>query len=115
MIFDWQINLKALLLVAVKNKALDKIKVENNRKRIQNGMQHSTFNTTKNMVFQTLNNEYLESMLLVLPERERDILKMNMDGYDRNEIGHALNVSPKTVSNSLSTSRSKLKEILEDF
>lgn len=112
---DGKINLKALLLVAVKNKALDKIKVENNRKRIQNGMQHSTSNTTKNMVFQTLNNEYLESMLLVLPERERDILKMNMDGYDRNEIGHALNVSPKTVSNSLSTSRSKLKEILEDF
>ncbi|MFD2551571.1 RNA polymerase sigma factor [Bizionia sediminis] len=112
---DGKISIKALLLVAVKNKALDVIKVQTNRRRIEQNIQNTETLTAKNTVWLNLSNEFLESILNILPKRERDILKMNMDGYDRNEIGQALNVSPKTVSNSLSLSRNKLKEILDDF
>lgn len=109
------IDLKALLIVVVKNKSLDKIKVINNRRRIIGSIQHLIPRTTKNDVLNHFSDEIVESILLILPERERQMFRMTLQGYSREEIAMAFEVSLKTVSNTLSSSRSRLKEVLDDF
>lgn len=109
------IDLKALLIVVVKNKSLDKIKVRNNRRRIIASIQHLIPRTTKNDVLNHFSDEIVESILLLLPKRERQMFRMTLQGYSREEIAMAFEVSLKTVSNTLSSSRSRLKEILDDF
>tara|TARA_R100001377_G_C3192921_1_gene111358 strand:+ start:1120 stop:1680 length:561 start_codon:yes stop_codon:yes gene_type:complete len=109
------IDLKALLIVVVKNKSLDKIKQKNNRRRILVNIKHLIPTTTKNKVWHHFSDDLVESMLLILPEREQQMFKMTLEGYNRKEIANALNLSLKTVSNSLSSSRSKLKDSIDYF
>ncbi len=110
-----EINLKALLILVVKNKALDKVKVKNNRLRIMESIRHIMPTVTSNLVWNNISNDLIESLVNFLPEKDQKILKMNMEGYNREEIGKAFNLSLKSVSNSLSYSRKKLKTILDDF
>jgi DNA-binding NarL/FixJ family response regulator len=51
---------------------------------------------------------------LLFARKERQILKLNLDGFKNEEISHQLNISEKTVSNSLSISR-KSKRIFGCF
>lgn len=110
-----EINLKALLILIVKNKALDKVKVKNNRQRIEDSIRHLFPTKTSNLVWNNISNDLIESLVNFLPKKDQKILKMNMEGYNREEIGKAFNLSLKSVSNSLSYSRKKLKAILDDF
>lgn len=110
-----EINLKALLILVVKNKALDKVKVKSNRQRIEDSIRHLFPTKTSNLVWNNISNDLMESLLNLLSEKDQKILKMNIEGYNREEIGKALNLSLKSVSNSLSYSRGKLKSILDDF
>lgn len=110
-----EINLKALLILVVKNKALDKVKVKNNRQRIEDSIRHLFPTKTSNLVWNNISNDLIESLVNFLPKKDQKILKMNMEGYNREEIGKAFNLSLKSVSNSLSYSRKKLKAILDDF
>lgn len=107
------VNLKALLIVAIKNKALDKLKVDSNRKRILGTICHSLPKNAKNDVIHYFSKELTELILSVLPHQEYTIFKMSLEGYSREEIAHQLSLSPKTISNSLSISRNKIKELLE--
>lgn len=114
-LIDDGINLKVLLLVALKNKCLDKLKTEKNRKRILNSI-HSLFdNHSRNNIWETYSNEAVEAIIAMLPEQERKIFKMKLDGFDRIETGQSMNLSVKSVSNSLSKSRIILRQIIVDF
>lgn len=109
------VDIKALLIVVVKNKSLDKIKVKNNRRRIIGTIQHLIPKTTKNDVWNLFSDEIVESILISLPERERKMFRMKLQGYSREEIAMVFEVSLKTVSNTLSSSRNKLNDLLDDF
>lgn len=112
---ETQIDIKALLIVVVKNKSLDKIKVRNNRRKIIDKIQHLLPRTSKNGAWDKFSNEMVESLLVLLPERDCQVFKMMLQGYSREEIATTYNVSLKTVSNILSTSRNTLKELIDDF
>lgn len=104
-----EINLKALLLVMVKNKSLDVVKIKKNRNRIIDTIKDYIPVISINSGEQKLNNDTYLSMLKCLPEKEQKILSMYIDGYNLEEISQELNISEKTVSNLLSLSRKKLR------
>lgn len=106
-----QINLKSLLIVIVKNKCLDVLKTKKNRNRIIDGIKNLWPSTTSNLAQQNITVENFEKLASCLPEKERQILKLNLDGFKNEEISHQLNISEKTVSNSLSISRKKVKNL----
>jgi DNA-binding NarL/FixJ family response regulator len=46
-----------------------------------------------------------------LNDKEQIILKLNIDGFSHQEISAQLNISEKTISNILSISRNKIREL----
>lgn len=106
-----QIDLKPLLIVIVKNKCLDVLKTNKNRNRIIEGIKSLWVSTTSNLAKQHIAAENFEKLASCLPEKERQILKLNIDGFKNQEISNQLNISEKTVSNSLSISRKKVKDL----
>lgn len=110
-----QINLKALMYVMIKNKCLDHLKILKNRNRIIDNIRRVWEVKSNNDSKKIFADENFENLLLCLPTRERLILKMNIDGYKHQEIGEKLNISEKTVSNTLSLSRSKIKKLWSTF
>ena len=112
---DDAINLKALLIVVIKNKCLDQLKTSKNRNRIIEGIKILWNTNTNNTAKETFASENFNKMLDCLPKKEQLILKMNLDGYKHSEISEKLNISEKTISNSLSMSRSKIKNVWNVF
>ena len=110
-----EINLKALLIVIVKNKCLDYIKTTKNRNRIIDGIKSIWSTSSNNTATAIFTNESFEALLKCLPEKEQLILKMNIDGYKHEEISEKLQLSEKTISNSLSLSRAKIKNLWSVF
>jgi RNA polymerase sigma-70 factor (ECF subfamily) len=110
-----EINLKALLIVIVKNKCLDYLKTTKNRTRIIDGIKSIWSTSTKNSATRIFTEESFETLLKCLPEREQVILKMNLEGYKHEEISEKLQLSEKTISNSLSLSRAKIKSLWSVF
>lgn len=112
---DEQINLKALLIVMVKNKSLDYIKVTENRNRIKEGLQWFLNKTTQNKIHEKFSEENFKRLVNCLPYKEQIILKMNLEGYKNEEISKKLKLSEKSISNSLSLSRTKIKNLWHIF
>jgi RNA polymerase sigma-70 factor (ECF subfamily) len=109
------INIKALLLVMVKNKSLDVLKTKNNRLRIVNGIKKWFPTVTINHVRQTISDDNFKALLCCLPEKEKTIITMSIEGYENKEIAKELAISEKTVANLLSISRAKIKNLLHQF
>lgn len=112
---DEQINLKALLIVMVKNKSLDYIKVTENRNQIKEGLQWFLNKTTQNKIHEKFSEENFKRLVNCLPNKEQIILKMNLEGYKNEEISKKLELSEKSISNSLSLSRTKIKNLWHIF
>lgn len=112
---DEQINLKALLIVMVKNKSLDYLKVTENRNRIKEGLQWFLNKTTQNKIHEKFSEENFKRLVNCLPNKEQIILKMNLEGYKNEEISKKLKLSEKSISNSLSLSRTKIKNLWHIF
>lgn len=109
------INIKVLLLVMVKNKSLDVVKTKNNRLRIINGIKKWLPLAINNTVKQTISDDSFNALLCCLPEKEKTIITMNINGYSNKEIAVQLAISEKTVANSLSISRTKIKNLWQQF
>lgn len=109
-----QVNekLDTFLKVLVKNKCLDKIKVDKNRKSILNGI--SSFIIRSNRSYTMIDDDFRQ-MLELLPEQQKKILELHLDGYDNDSISTQLNISYNTVRNTLSTSKKKIRELWSKF
>lgn len=99
-------KLGAYLKVMVKNRCLDKIRTEKNRNSIQSGIINlfNRYSYNHGMA----EADYLE-LIAVLPEQQRRIFEMHIDGFDNQAIAQELNISYNTVRNTLSTSKKKLR------
>jgi len=104
-----RINLKALLLVMVKNQSLDVLKVKKNRYRI---LEEVTIGLPKLVTNESkikLVNENFNTLLNCLTDKEKIVLNSVMDGFTKKEIAIQLGLSEKTVANLLSNARNKVK------
>lgn len=112
---EQKINLKALLLVMVRNRSLDVIKTKNNRIRIVDGLAKSIPKFGLNESKQTLTNDNFKMLLTCLPNKEMEILTLHLEGYTHQEIGIKLKLTEKTISNLLSVARKKVKDLWKIF
>ena len=112
---DNEINVKSLLLVMIKNRCLDEIKQRQNRKRIIGGIMHLFNHTSLNKFNDNIDNHCFTELCKCLPEKERLILLMNIDGFSHQEIALKTGLSEKTISNNLTNVRKKVKCLWEDF
>ena len=101
-------KLESFLKVLVKNKCLDTIKVEKNRRNILNGI-FTLINRSKNT--DPLIEKDLRFLLDTLPERQKQILELHLQGFDNNEISKQLNLSYNTVRNTLHTAKTKIRKL----
>lgn len=106
-----QINIKALMIVIVKNKCLDLLKTNKNRSGIIDKVKNLWPSTAPNLAHKKFTEENFEALFVCLQDKERVILKLNMDGFSHKEISAQLNISEKTISNTLSISRNKIREL----
>lgn len=110
-----EINIKALLLVMVKNQSLDVVKTRNNRTRIIDGIKKWIPTVGFNDSKQTLTEDNFKNLIACLPEKEKVILSLTMEGYSNEEISKQLELSEKTVANLLSMARKKVKGLWAGF
>jgi RNA polymerase sigma factor (sigma-70 family) len=110
-----EINLKALLLVMIKNRSLDVIKTKKNRNRILDGLAKYFPKFGLNGSKQTISNENFKSLLSCLPDKEMKVLTLHLEGFNNIEIGIQLAISEKTVANLLSVARKKVKQLWKIF
>lgn len=110
-----EINIKALLLVMVKNKSLDVLKTQKNRNRIVNGIKKFLPTEVFNGAKQTLTDENFKILLTCLPEKEKQIITLSIEGYTNTEIATQLQLSEKTIANMLSMARKKVKDLWKIF
>lgn len=110
-----EINIKALLLVMVKNKSLDVIKTKNNRNRIVDGIKKLLPTIGFNKVTETIIDENFKLLLACLPLKEKTILAMSIEGFSTKDIADKLKLSEKTISNLLSEARKKVKNLWDVF
>jgi RNA polymerase sigma factor (sigma-70 family) len=99
----------------VKNKSLDVLKTKSNRNRILDGIKKLLPIEVFNGVNQTLTNDNFKALLTCLPEKEKQIIILNIDGFSNAEIGKKLDLSEKTIANMLSMARKKVTNLWDIF
>lgn len=110
------INLKAYFTRAVNTKCLDILKQEKNRRDILNNVKSSIFSLfTRPLAEESFAEENYNDMLDVLPDRQREILKLHIEGYKNDEIAQSLSVSYNTVRNTISSSKAKIRVLWSTF
>lgn len=97
----------AFLLVIVRNKSLDHLRVTSNRLRILKGY---IAENEKDILDDSEKELYtkLEKCIASLSEEERKLLDLHLNGYRNEEIANELKLAEKTVRNRLSTTRKLL-------
>ncbi len=98
-------DIKAFLSTIIKCRALDYLKIEQNRRRLisENSMLHTGLFEIRNEDL-----DYLSVCIMHLPFEEQQLLQLHLAGYKNQEIAKNHNLSEKTVRNKLSLSRKKL-------
>ena len=98
-------NVKAFLSTIINCRAIDYIKIEQNRKHIiQN--KHLQNQTTNDSINDDL--EQLSYCINKLTSEEQKIIKLHLSGYKNQEIAQNQTYTEKTIRNKLSLSRKKL-------
>jgi RNA polymerase sigma-70 factor (ECF subfamily) len=118
---------QALLLTLLKNKALDYLRRENMRQKIEEELA-DTYQQELAMRISTLDacnpetmfsrdiEEIIEQTLLSLPEQTRIIFEMSRyDGLSVKEIASKLNITPKAVEYHITRSLKALRVNLKDY
>lgn len=109
------VPLKSLLLVMVKNKSLDTLKVKKNRNSILAGIKHFLPAVVYNASKQTLTEDAFMLLLTCLPKEESALLKLQIQGFSVQEISQLKGISEKTIKNKMTKARKKVKELWKVF
>jgi len=108
-----QVQLKAFIMVMIKNKALDYTKSKANKLRILDGIRDLFIRHSSNDAINETDNQHIHHLFAGLSDRERTLLIMDLDGFSIDEMSQQHQIAKKTVSNILSESRRKMKLILQ--
>ena len=95
---------QALLLVIVRNKCLDFLKITQNRERINNEL----FVETNSEVEKIDMIAHLTTCIQELKPDEKQLVELHLQGFSNDEISLKLNLSKKTVRNKLSLTRKSI-------
>ncbi len=106
-------EIKGYLFIVVKHKCFDFIKVKKNRATI---LQHVfyLFNT-KTDINVKFEEDLFEKLILELPNRESQVLKLSVQGYKNEEIAEQLNISYNTARNTLHEAKKKTRLLWDNY
>ncbi len=83
----------------IRNKSIDHLRKTQNQHRILKGIDFPTVHS-----IEVFPNE----MLNELPDQEREIIGLHLDGFNNHELADRFHLSEKTIRNKLSLSRKKM-------
>ena len=106
---DSKVNLKALLLLMVRNQSLDVLKIKKNRCRIVDGILIGFPNLATNDSKTTFIKDNFIVLLAHLSKKEKIVLTSVMEGFTKQEVALQMGLSEKTISNLLTNARKKVK------
>lgn len=105
-------GIKNYLFIIVKHKCLDVLKKHKNRANIV--AQLPEYQEEK-LVAQDFESESMVLLLKDLPERQREVLQMSIEGFNNNEISDKLNISYNTVRNTLHAAKKRSRMLWDNF
>ena len=100
-------NHHAFILVIVKNKCLDYLKISQNRERINNEL----FVEVNSDIEKIDMIAHLEACIQELKFDQKQLLELHIQGYTNDEISTKLSVCEKTVRNKLSLTRRIIRKL----
>lgn len=107
-----KVHFKHFVILMLRNKALDFLKLKNNRSKLLHAFRALWENVSQNEIKTKEETEQLRYLLSPLSDRERELIWLDLQGYSLEDIGIKMGVSKKTISNLLYESRKKLKLII---
>lgn len=109
-------NLKAYLIISVKNRSLNEIAKQKNFLKYKKEVETSDFNDQIELQPDTDLLEQIMQVIEELPEQQRKVFKMNrLDGLKYSEIAEALGLSIKTIEAHMSKALSFTRERLISY
>lgn len=108
------IEIKSYLIVMVKHKSLDFLKVKKNRHFLFSAVSSFWRKNDVNEHSSRSENDHILHSLEILTDREKEIMKLSIEGYGIDEIKEKLLISKKTISNTLHAARKKIKIFLDE-
>ena len=109
-----KVDLKAMLLVMIRNKCLDQIKTKNTRRRIQENIFQSQHQEEKHNSTDFFTDNFHKLCQCLSPKESR-ILKMHLDGFTHKEIASNAELSIKTVKNNITLAKKKVKLLWKQY
>ena len=104
-----------LVISIIKNKALDDIKATKLHQEKQKHIESLSNFTSTNHILSRFEEEAIKQLIYNLPNREKEILQLHLDGFKNEEIGKQLNISYNTVRNTLHTAKQRVKKLWQLF
>jgi RNA polymerase sigma-70 factor (ECF subfamily) len=108
-------GLYPLLISIIKNKALDDIKQHIVREEIKKQMVSLTDVISTNSIFSRFEEDAIQQLLYNLPNREKEILQLHLQGFKNEEIANQLQISYNTVRNTLHSAKQRVKKLWQLF
>lgn len=108
------IEIKSYLIVMVKHKSLDFLKVKKNRHFLLSAVSGFWKKNDVNEHALRSEKEHVLLALEILSVREKEIMSLSIEGYGIDEIKEKLLISKKTISNTLHGARKKIKIFLDE-
>lgn len=102
-------EIKAWLLVVIKNYCLDYLKTGNNRHKIISLLNFDYL--TNNKWYDKVEKDNLNRLLQLLTPKEAEVFRLHFDGYSNEEIATKLDVSYSTIKNQLYDAKKKLRKL----
>lgn len=108
-------NLSAWLHVAVRNKAMDVVKVRTKRGKILESVRYASTGTLENKASERICRDDIQKILGNLQPRQREVLTMHIDGYRNEEIADSLGITYNTVKNNIYEARQRIRRLWRTF
>ena len=104
-------EIKAWLIVVVKNHCLDFNRTSSNRNLILSFLNFDYL--TENKWYEKVEKDSVQKLINLLSTKEAEVFNLHLEGYTNDEIKEKLSVSYSTVKNQLYEAKKKLRKIWE--
>ena len=108
-------NLEAWMHVSVKNRAMDKVKVQDNREKIMQSIRSRDATLVSNGCDDAFMRDGVRNILDRLQPRQKQILSLHMEGYRNEEIAERLQLTYNTVKNNIYEARLRIVRMWHHF
>jgi RNA polymerase sigma factor (sigma-70 family) len=104
-------NIEGWLMVGVKHRAMDIVKIETNRRKKGQDVLYTFEDQTNSLSEEHITHERFSQMCEKLQPRQREVMTLHIQGFRNEEIAARLDLTYNTVKNIIYEARLRLKEL----